>query len=108
MKLESTMVFLFAPSVISAFTASIKTINSNRLPSHLVLSTQTKLWSNSYAIFDDTDKAKCKICPDPEDNPTLDKLESTFAMMGTLWSSGALPDNIMPTGIVGSEATNGV
>eukprot|EP00566_Odontella_aurita_P017638 CAMPEP_0113534948 /NCGR_PEP_ID=MMETSP0015_2-20120614/5429_1 /TAXON_ID=2838 /ORGANISM="Odontella" /LENGTH=261 /DNA_ID=CAMNT_0000434139 /DNA_START=158 /DNA_END=943 /DNA_ORIENTATION=- /assembly_acc=CAM_ASM_000160 len=30
-------------------------------------------------------------CPEPEDDPTLDRREAAFAMLGRLWAAGALP-----------------
>lgn len=40
-------------------------------------------------------KRKCNPCPEPDDDPEMDRREAAFALLGTLWSAGVVPSAVL-------------
>lgn len=74
----------------------VRTEASNRCHSSSRLEVSAQFRKKARAESDD-DRRRHGLdpCPEPDDDPSLDRREAAFAMLGRLWAAGALPAAVL-------------
>lgn len=90
---STALVILFlASSTTTAKTRLIQTHDKSHLASHVKTVSRLK---STYRVSNDITedgKQKCEICPD---DPDVDDGETTFALIGAMWSSGIISSDVV-------------